>query len=463
MGADISKPNALDTAFTQKSNEILEELEKFFRPLEEFEWVDKDEKSFDPKMKVDALDKYIDENGDINMKRLKEERYVCNQLVFIYQKELLKLIGDENLKKGINDFAEKRGIYLRDWKFDKNMQNICDQIIDYYTKKYKVYRIINSLIYENNSKKFVDPFMEDYLSLSESIKKDKSGKNFINAKLKNFNEQIGKDSVKLGEAREDFLKEIKNIILEPLQQDKLTKNELENILANFSVKENKLNQSFQNYCKDIYTAKSRIRDQSYNQVDTNICNQLTLNDYMNQKKKLKISHYPQTNKDNKKRLLDDDDALELKDGLPVIKNDVIPGQENLYEEEIKFLNNLIQKLDINLKDKDNEKENSKKLIWVLRWIGVQCPFDNNQECLKRLNFLIKNKNDIIYEDLKNDQTINSIKFRLSRKKPGQLYIFKSENGGNKKGKLIEIDQIPSSNVSNVENLITPSTPSLASR
>lgn len=37
----------------------------------------------------------------------------------------------------------------------------------------------------------------------------------------------------------------------------------------------------------------------------------------------------------------------------------------------------------------NDKLDDKKLIWILRWIGIDCPFDNNKVCKNRFDILIK--------------------------------------------------------------------------
>ena len=51
-------------------------------------------------------------------------------------------------------------------------------------------------------------------------------------------------------------------------------------------------------------------------------------------------------------------------------------------EEILFLNNLIERI-------FNGKINETKLFWLLRWIGVDCPFDNNSTCKERNDFIMK--------------------------------------------------------------------------
>ena len=53
------------------------------------------------------------------------------------------------------------------------------------------------------------------------------------------------------------------------------------------------------------------------------------------------------------------------------------------KEEQEYLNKIIKE---NFQD---ENLNNQKLIWILRWIGIDCPFDNNDVCKGRFDFLIK--------------------------------------------------------------------------
>jgi hypothetical protein len=69
----------------------------------------------------------------------------------------------------------------------------------------------------------------------------------------------------------------------------------------------------------------------------------------------------------------------------------IPEETKLYEniprligdEEDKYIKKIVKEIF------HNEKLDDKKLTWILRWIGMDCPFDDNQICKHRFDVLIK--------------------------------------------------------------------------
>jgi hypothetical protein len=116
-------------------------------------------------------------------------------------------------------------------------------------------------------------------------------------------------------------------------------------------------------------------------------------------------------------------------------------------EEITFLNNLIERI-------FNGKINETKLFWLLRWIGVDCPFDNNSTCKERNDFIMKIKDidpDALNFLFETSETIakkiqnkfgnqDGVVFLLSRKVPGDINIVKYSNG-NVKIKVAKIKEV----------------------
>jgi hypothetical protein len=284
MGADFSKYEKesggnLDNQLTEKSNYILEELEKFFRPLEGFQWNDGET--------IEDLDKYTNSEIKINDKTIKtfdkdnnltrdakdllnEERYVCHQLVFIYKNELKKLISDKRFKDQIKNFItriqDKRKIkrdktdddkengdysfYLKDWELDMDKEDpqkkedveiICDQVIDYYFLKYKIYRILKTI--DN------DPYMNEINEIKNLVNSKKIKKYNIGLQNENPDKYINL----LINSRKQ-IKIIINDIYNNLLKDKYSMADLKQTLKFLQTPNEKLT----NYCKNVYNFKYNL-------------------------------------------------------------------------------------------------------------------------------------------------------------------------------------------------------------
>ena len=97
-----------------------------------------------------------------------------------------------------------------------------------------------------------------------------------------------------------------------------------------------------------------------------------------------------------------------------------PDQTKLEKEEINYIKEIMKEIFQNKK-----LVLDKKLTWIVRWIGVDCPFDNNQVCKDRFNVLIKLREE--YEEVFNhlfddyNEMINKAEFD-----PNYTYLFLSD-------------------------------------
>lgn len=106
-----------------------------------------------------------------------------------------------------------------------------------------------------------------------------------------------------------------------------------------------------------------------------------------------------------------------------------------YPEEIEFLNDLIEKI-------FDKKYTPEKLFWLLRWIGIDCPFDNNKTCKERADIIMKIKEldpDSLNLLFETSETIGAklqkkfgndegLVFLLSRKVPGEINVVTYKDG-----------------------------------
>jgi hypothetical protein len=82
-------------------------------------------------------------------------------------------------------------------------------------------------------------------------------------------------------------------------------------------------------------------------------------------------------------------SYEIQQGTKLYES--IPDK-NLGEEE-QYLKKIMKEIF------HSDKLDDKKLVWILRWIGIDCPFDDDQECKNRFDTLIKLREE--YEEIFN--------------------------------------------------------------
>jgi hypothetical protein len=148
---------------------IEEELTKFFRPLDGFKWEFSDGSLKEIKRLPDNLEWDIDK---VDFQKIKEERLVCIQLVYIYKKNLKERIKDQDFKNKVEKFViDKKidqgevgkdvyGPFLKEWDLliGKNgEEGICDDVLKYYYLKYRIISLLKEI---RN-----DPYQKDYIEL----------------------------------------------------------------------------------------------------------------------------------------------------------------------------------------------------------------------------------------------------------------------------------------------------------
>lgn len=129
------------------------------------------------------------------------------------------------------------------------------------------------------------------------------------------------------------------------------------------------------------------------------------------------------------------------------KYDIPSTKKTPYPEEIEFLNDLIEKI-------FDKKYTPEKLFWLLRWIGIDCPFDNNKTCKERADIIMKIKEldpDSLNLLFETSETIgaklqkkfgndDALVFLLSRKVPGEINVVTYKDG-NAKIKVSNISEV----------------------
>jgi hypothetical protein len=104
-----------------------------------------------------------------------------------------------------------------------------------------------------------------------------------------------------------------------------------------------------------------------------------------------------------------------------------------------------------------KKYDQKRLIWLLRWIGLECPISNTSQCQKRFNTIlnIKNEDSIAFHNLfhTSEDVLPAIQASsvfgddqmviLSRRTPGVLNVVTRipSKTGRKKDDTISIKEI----------------------
>jgi hypothetical protein len=250
----FGESKSLEQEFTDRSNYIIQELDSFFGPIDGFTW----QFSNDTKV-VDGLEKFDTgkyqeaENKDLFYKTIKEERYVCNNIVGIYKKSLKSLLKNKIFRGNAIDFVKTK--FGKDYEkyfndpeyFDVKIRNhvynnkdkdtdsyICNTVIDYYFLKYKIYRLIKN----------IDPYSKDYDQLKKQLEFYDRPQSTDNDKkmIKNIQDKLRQMERKRRKFQESLNETLKSILDDNLNYRELTKvygslvdsNELQDYAENLS-------------------------------------------------------------------------------------------------------------------------------------------------------------------------------------------------------------------------------------
>jgi hypothetical protein len=331
MGSDSSKqtrslggPKALSLkeSFTKKSNFINQRLSDFFGPIEGFKL---------SSTSVPSLEKYNDPTFRVlskeNMKRIKEERHVCSNLIISYTDSLNGLLEDSEFRKKVERFVSN--MEIRPEKVGKisvrllksiNNDDICNDVINYYFLKYRVFRLIHDF----------DPYEKEFEFITNSLQNSSKY-----SQLEDYKQEIGKIKYsQLVKARNEYQMFVSEYI-NRLNRDDLTYPELEELysklISNSSIA--RYCQATYNICDDVenfLTTKDlksfNFRDLSY---DYEICRNINLSNIRSTDStlrwspcsKFKKSYSPRKDSyrpvgllgKGKRKLYDDSDSYEKSD------------------------------------------------------------------------------------------------------------------------------------------------------
>lgn len=270
MGNDVSK-KSMNEDFTRISNYINERLSDFFGPIDGFKYANS--------KSVPSLDKYDDPSYRVlpkdKMDALKEERQVCANLVLTYTDALNGMLANSGFKNKVVQFVNNMKINparlgrlsVRLLKSRDN-ESICDDVINYYFLKYRVYRLINDY----------DPYQKEFEFITQTL--DKNYAKY--SQLDNKKQEFGYRKIQqLVEARDEYQKSLLKY-LELLANDELTYPELENLYGRVSRDESTAMycQTVYNICDDVENLNNlkdiknfNFRDLSY---DYEICRNINL-------------------------------------------------------------------------------------------------------------------------------------------------------------------------------------------
>lgn len=238
MGSDISKEStrSMKESFTAKSNYINQRLSDFFGPIDKFKYENSKE--------VPSLEKYDDPTYRVlsqeNMDKIKEERQVCSNLVLTYKDALDGMLKDPNFRSKVNQFVSNMKIdpdrlgnlSIRLLKSRDN-NSICNDVINYYFLKYRVFRLINDY----------DPYEKEFEFISKSLETNASKY----SQLEQGKQEIGyRKFNQLVQARNEYQKFV-NTYMDELLNDDLTYPELEDLYSKLTS-----NKSTARYCQSVY-------------------------------------------------------------------------------------------------------------------------------------------------------------------------------------------------------------------
>jgi len=218
MGNEISRRDkSLEEQFKIKSNYILQQLDSFFGPIQGFKWENGTKDVSGLMDDVEDIDQYLE--------TIKEERYVCNNLVAVYKTSLKSLTKDKEFRTLVERFVDDKfkdkeyfdinnfdvKIKATDLNLKKSPEDdICDLVTRYYYQKYLIYRLIKN----------IDPYNKEYNDVQDKIKTElnKFERSDIDPKMK----QKAKDKiVKMETKRKEFQK-LLNDSLNELLNDELS-------------------------------------------------------------------------------------------------------------------------------------------------------------------------------------------------------------------------------------------------
>lgn len=270
MGNDVSK-KTMNEDFTRISNYINERLSDFFGPIDGFKY--SNSKS------VPSLEKYDDPTYRVlpkeKMDAIKEERQVCANLVLTYTDALNGMLSDSNFKNKVIQFVNNMKINpdrlsklsVRLLKSRDN-DSICNDVINYYFLKYRIFRLINDY----------DPYQKEFEFITQSLEKNSPKY----SQLDNNKQEYGyKKFNQLINARDQYQKTVIKY-MELLSNDELTYPELEELYARLNSDKSTAVycQAVYNICDDVENFSNakdiknfNFRDLSY---DYEICRNINL-------------------------------------------------------------------------------------------------------------------------------------------------------------------------------------------
>jgi hypothetical protein len=270
MGNDVSK-KSMNEDFTRISNYINERLSDFFGPIDGFKY--SNSKS------VPSLEKYDDPTYRVlpkdKMDALKEERQVCANLVLTYTDALNGMLSDSDFKNKVVQFVNNMKINpdrlsklsVRLLKSRDN-ETICNDVINYYFLKYRIYRLINDY----------DPYQKEFEFITQTLEKNSAKYSQLD---KNKQEYGYRKFNQLVKARDEYQNSVLKY-LELLANDELTYPELEKLYARLASDKSTAVycQAVYNICDDVENFSNskdiknfNFRDLSY---DYEICRNINL-------------------------------------------------------------------------------------------------------------------------------------------------------------------------------------------
>lgn len=238
MGSDISKQSikTMKESFTQKSNYINQRLSDFFGPIEGFK--------YENSKQVPSLEKYDDPTYRVlskeNMDKLKEERQVCSNLVLTYSDALNGLLDDSGFRSKVDQFVANMKINpdrlsklsVRLLKSRDN-ESICNDVINYYFLKYRVFRLINDF----------DPYEKEFQYITKTLESNAQRYSQLDKAKQEFGYRKFNQLVKARNEFQNFVSEY----LDRLTQDDLTYPELEDLYSRLNA-----NKATARYCQTVY-------------------------------------------------------------------------------------------------------------------------------------------------------------------------------------------------------------------